>query len=499
MKNILEYLEDNALRYPQKVIFADDKNEITYSKFINTAKKIATKLIELGVVKSNVAVYTDKNINCLVAMFGTVYSSNCYCVQDVASPLDRISKINNSLNPQVIITDNKNVDKLAGLDTRAVIINIDTDINDDVDEEKISALMKRVIDTDPVYVLFTSGSTGVPKGTIVCHRSIISYILSVNKTFNLNQDVVYGSQTPFYFSMSVLDVFSTVILGATLVIIPKVLFSFPVKLIEYMNERRINTIYWVPTALCIVANRNTFKVCLPQYLEKIMFAGEVMPTKQLNYWISYMPDKMYANLFGPTEVTDTCTYYIVDRNFLDSETLPIGIPFENCDVLLLDENENEVVYGEQGELCVRGTFLALGYYNNEEKTNQVFVQNPLNKMYPELIYRTGDIVKYNDKGELIYLGRKDFQIKHMGYRIELGEIEATINGIEGISTSVALYDKVNSKIVLFFEGKLTEDEIEVMAAQNLLHYMRPGRYIKLKHMPINANGKLDRILLKSMI
>ena len=280
--------------------------------------------------------------------------------------------------------------------------------------------------------------------------------------------------------MSITDVFSTVLSGATFYIIPKMYFSFPIKLLEFINEKKINTIYWVPSALCIVANFKALdEIELPN-LKKVLFAGEVMPVKQLNMWIEKLPNTMFANLFGPTETTDICTYYIVNRKFNNDESLPIGQACHNCDVMIVKEDGTEANIDEDGELCVRGSFLASGYYNNPEKTASVFVQNPLNKCYLETVYKTGDIVKYNDRGELIYLSRKDFQIKHMGYRIELGEIENAANNIEGIIICACVYDIEKSQIVLFYQGDELEENDVLSAIKNKVPtYMCPNKKVKL--------------------
>ena len=221
-----------------------------------------------------------------------------------------------------------------------------------------------------------------------------------------------------------------------------------------------------------------------------------MPMKPLNTWRKAMPKILYANLYGPTELTDICTYYIVDREFSDNETLPIGKPCNNCEAIILDKNNKEVSYGEEGELCIKGSIMSMGYYNNKEKTDSTFVQNPLNNSFNELIYRTGDIVKYNDRGELIYLSRKDFQIKHMGYRIELGEIETNINAMDGITLCACIYE--NDNIVLYYEGKSKELDVVAFANEKLVNYMRPNKIIKLSKMPYNSNGKIDRVKLKEM-
>lgn len=276
--------------------------------------------------------------------------------------------------------------------------------------------------------------------------------------------------------------------------ISKTYFTFPIKLVEFLNERKINTIYWVPSALAIVSNWNVFDFARPEHLQKILFAGEVMPVKHLNYWRRYLPDCLYANLFGPTETTDICSFYVVDRDFADSESLPIGRACDNCDTFLLTEEGTRASRaGEEGEIVVRGSFLADGYYNEPEKTTAVFTQNPLNTAFPERIYRTGDLARLNEKGEFIYISRKDFQIKRMGYRIELGEIEAAAGSIEKVKSAAALYDADAGRILVIYEGSIKDtDEVLQKTADKVPPYMRPDEVIRIKQMPYNANGKIDR-------
>ena len=461
-KTIVDYLEKTTQKFADKISFADDKNQATYAELTQHAQALGTALIKhTEKINKPIAIYLDKTVSCIEAMLGVVYSGNFYTILDTKSPAERIELILSTLETEIIITSKKNEEKAKKLLNNKIELIIYKDIvNTEIDKQLIDNV----------------------KG----------------ETFNFTEKTTFGSQTPFYFSMSITDVFSTIMTGATFYIIPKMYFSFPVKLVEFLNNKKVNTIYWVPSALCIVANMGTLDITELPYLTKVLFAGEVMPTKQLNMWIKKLPHAMFANLFGPTETTDICTYYVIDRKIENTESLPIGKHCDNCDVMVIKEDGTEARDGEEGELCVRGSFLAAGYYKNPEKTNQVFVQNPLNKAYPEVVYRTGDIVKYNEKGELIYISRKDFQIKHMGYRIELGEIENRINNIDGIMNCACIYDTENSKIVLFYQGNIDEVEILNKAKEKLTNYMVPNKVVKLDKLPYNANGKIDRKLLQNM-
>ena len=285
-----------------------------------------------------------------------------------------------------------------------------------------------------------------------------------------------------------------------MVIIPENKFVFPNLLLDYINKKKINTIFWVPSALIAVANSGVLEGKKLADLKKVLFCGEVMPNKQLNIWRKYNPQCIYANLYGPTEITDVCSYYIVDREFKDEEPLPIGKACENTGIMVLNDNNALVNTEEIGELCVRGCCLAMGYYGNYNKTSQAFVQNPLNDKYRDFIYRTGDLVKYNSEGEIIYIGRKDFQIKHQGHRIELGEIEAVVAALNNIKQSCAIYDEKKKKIILFVtaDNGVTEKEIYQQIKKKLPHYMLPSKIKIIEEMPFNINGKIDRSKLKKV-
>lgn len=496
--NVLEYLENSANHNSNKVLFADQNKEITYAQAVSHAKEIGTILANKYKTKNRpIAVLIDRNIESLIMFLGIAYSGNFYVPIDLGLPEERVKSMLETISPVAILGLKDQFEKLPDRSKYSCQAYEDFE-GGSVEDSVLEAIRNSMIDTDPLYAIFTSGSTGVPKAVLVSHRSVIDLVEHFGYAFNFTSDEVFGNQAPFDFDVSVKDIYLTLKNGATLHVIPKQLFAFPVKLIEHLNEKKITTVIWATTALCIVANLRAMKKILPQYLKRVMFSGEVMPIKVLNYWCTNLPEVQYVNLYGPTEITCNCTYHIVSKQYEVGEVLPIGRPFKNTDILVLNEDNHLVGAEEIGELCVRGSSLALGYYNNFEKTEQVFCQNPLNPMYPERIYRTGDLVKYNNEGDLVYCARKDFQIKHMGHRIELGEIEVAVDTIEFVDRCCCLYDTQKEVIVLIYQAcEDRKDEIIDRLSKVLPKYMIPTKFIWLQEIPLNKNSKIDRVQLKA--
>ena len=296
-RNILELLEETAEKFPDKVIYEDINRKATYQEFIESTKKIGTTLAEkINNINTPVAIYIDRSVACLEAMMGVTYSGNYFIVLDTKSPKERNDLILGALSNPTLIVEEKNKEKIKDLDFEGEIFIYEELINSKIHQEKLDEIRNQIIDTDPMYMQFTSGSTGVPKGIVLCHRSVITYAYNIKTTFKIDENTIFGNEPPFYFSMSTLEIYTTMISGATMYIIPKMYFSFPIKLLEFLKEKKINTIYWVPSVLCIIANMKALdEIELPD-LKKVMFAGEVMPVKQLNVWIKHLPNAMFGSL-----------------------------------------------------------------------------------------------------------------------------------------------------------------------------------------------------------
>jgi len=495
VKNILNYLEESAKKFGTKVACADEFGSYTYDELMDKARSVGSALIEKTDPLNPIPMYMDKSCSTLAAFMGAAYAGCFYVMLDVTQPIARVNMILDTLEAKFIVVSQALVAKAGKLEFKGEVLILEDLMAHQIEEEVLTKTRKQALDIDPLYSIFTSGSTGVPKGVIVSHRSVIDFIDHFTEIFHITDEDVIGNQAPFDFDVSVKDIYSTLKTGATLQLIPKKMFSFPINLLDYLEDRKVTTLIWAVSALCIVTTLNGFEYKVPSAINKVIFSGEVMPIKHLNIWRKQYPDAMFANVYGPTEITCNCTYYIVDRDFELDETLPMGQAFPNEKVFLLDE-DNKLIKPQNirrlGEICVSGTALSLGYFNNKERTDQAFIQNPLNNKYIELIYCTGDLGWYNEKGEMCFSSRKDFQIKHMGHRIELGEIETAINAVEGVLRVCCTYDQDESKIVAFIEGATDKKIITHELSKKLPKFMVPNIFAQVISMPITKNGKIDR-------
>lgn len=495
--NILEYLEKTVKEVPDKTAYTDGKHGLTFAEVFRYSRAIGSYLSREGFYREPVVIYMKKSPEAVAAFYGAVYGRCFYVPFDEEMPEYRVSLILETLKPRLMICDAYTEKKLAKIGFSGRTLRFEDAVKTEIRDEKLAEIREASMDTDPIYIVFTSGSTGVPKGVAACHRSVLDYVENLSKVLGFNRETVFGNQSPLYFDACLKELYPTMMFGATTYLVPKSLFMFPVKLVEYLNENHINTVCWVVSALTMISSMGTFDKVVPKYLHTVAFGSEVFPIKQFNLWRHALPKAQFTNLYGPTECTGMSCYYRVNREFGPDDVIPIGRPFKNTEILLLNDEDQPAGEGETGEICIRGTCVTLGYYRNPEKTKEVFVQNPLNDCYPELIYRTGDIGRYNEFGELVFVSRKDHQIKHMGHRIELGEIEVHVNQMAGIRMSCCVYDKEREKIVLFYVGDAEGKDIIKALKEKLPRYMIPNLVEKIEEMPFTANGKLNRMELKN--
>lgn len=488
-RNILEYLEEAALRWPGRVAVASREENMTFGELRGAARNIGSFLLARGHGRQSVAVLMERSPRALAAFLGVAYAGGCFAVLDTGMPEERLKGILDTLKPGAILCEENSREKAEGIAQGCPVYTYGPASSAPGDAEALEQALERALDTDPMYVVFTSGSTGVPKGVVGCHRAVIDYIENLCAVLPFDAETVFGSQSPLYFDAWFKEFFPALKLGARMELLPRELFCAPVRLVEYLNERKINTLCWVAPALTLVSYPGTFVRVKPEFLRCVAFASEPLPPGELRRWREAAPEARFFNLYGPTETTGICCWYEVNRDFSEGEAIPIGAPLPNTEVFLLDEKDQ---LAAQGEICIRGSRLTLGYCGEEQGG---FVRNPLQPLYPDRIYRTGDLGRYNDRGELEFLGRKDGQIKHMGRRIELGEIEAAAMAQGKVSGACCVYASERGRLTLYYTGEAEAGTLREALKKKLPRYMLPREIRKLETMPRTENGKIARKLL----
>ena len=499
MKNsVLCYLEETAVKFPDKLAISDGELSVTFSEWRQRALCLADAITaKLSGRHLPVLVYLPKGTNTLISFAGILYSGNYYTPTDVKFPFQKVEGVLKCLKPALIISDRKSAEKLLKNGILEDMILYLEDIDFRQNNKDSSMYLNRIIDTDLAYVFFTSGSTGVPKGVAITQRSIIDYIDWAAEEFSIDENVKIANQAPFYFDNSILDIYLCMSCGATLYIPPEMYYAFQAKLLAYLEEKKITFIFWVPSALVGSANSGLLERFDLSAIKKVLFCGEVMPNRHLNIWRRVLPEAEFANLYGPTEITCNCTYFPIERQYEDSEKIPAGKAFPGRRVILVDEEGKQVTEpGVQGEICSAGESLANGYYKEPEQTAEKFVLYPVDGT-EQRMYRTGDLGSYDEEGNIVFAGRKDFQIKHMGHRIELEEIERSMTALDGVEKSCCVFDMEKNRIMGFYLGEKAASDVRKQMKEQLPVYMVPTKLIQVDEMPLNKNGKTDRNYFKN--
>lgn len=504
--NLIEFFTKTVTKFPNRTAVIEGNKSITFSDLDLKSRSLANEIISRCCCQNlPVAVYLPKCIDTVASDIAITYSGNAYMNLDVKNPPERISNILALIQPKAILTNTAFYDRIKDIAQNSVeIINVEEIYSDKVpSQEYFMSNLSNLIDTDPYCIINTSGSTGTPKGVVLNHRSFIDFMSQTFDEYGFSQQDVIGSLSPVIFDIWSYELCLLMGVGASIVIIPDSYSAFPIKILQLMQQNNVTYIFWVPTIMVNIANMGLLSNIELPALRVCWFAGEVFPTKQFNIWRHSLPYVKFCNYYGPIEITLDCVYYNIEREIPDDEPLPIGKAFRNTDILILDEENNRITEPDmEGELCVRGTSLAMGYYNNPEKTAAAFVQNPLNHSYPEIIYRTGDLVFINKRGEIVFKGRKDSIIKHMGYRIELGEIEhVIINTLKLVKNGCVVYNHQRKEITLYYESEkeLSAGEFRKAIGNTLPKYMIPLVYNHLDELRRNPNGKIDRLYYSKLV
>jgi amino acid adenylation domain-containing protein len=493
--NILEYLEKTALDHADKTAFSCGADKQSFSELMHASRSVGSFLLFGGFWRKSVLILMEKHPNTVAAMLGVVYAGCFYTVLDSSVPWERIRNIVNKLRPAAVIYDKINSDIAHTLPDGITKYPYEIACSSYIDTGLLGRTRAASLDTDIVYVSFTSGSTGEPKGVAADHRSVIDYTEALTEAIGFDGDCIFGGQASLCLDAPLKEIMTTLKLGASTCFIPRRLFTFPVQLCRYLEENGVNTLCWAVSALVIISSLGLLEAHAPKGIRTVCFGGEVFPRAEYEKWRRAYPNVKFVNLYGPTEATGMSCYWICDRELDDGESIPIGRPFRNTEILLINDDGERAAFGELGEIYIRGSCVTAGYFDDFERTRASFVQNPLNKSYPEIVYKTGDIARLNSRGELVFVGRRDMQIKHMGYRIELGEIEAAAECLDGIARACAEYDAASRRITLFYVGEVQRGVLAAHLKQRLPAYMIPSRINALASIPVTAGGKTDRAAL----
>lgn len=517
-----DLLTKSVSKYPDKPAILFKNNKISYSDLDVLSSQLSFHLKNRGVsIGSRVGIYIDKSIEPVIAIFGILKAGACYVPLDPLAPVERQLLIINDCSLKYLVTSSKKLPQVHQILQRNNTLKdvFIVDIPKKECQEHISGVnvifkdeifgsqnivseqpQKQAIDSNLAYILYTSGSTGQPKGVMISHRAALAFINWCIKCFNVNSKDIVSCHAPFHFDLSIFDIFVSIKAGATICLVPQGLSSFPKSLADFIEKQKISTWYSVPSILTQLVLHGGLEEKTFSSLRQILFAGEVFPSKYLRRLMGLIPDAKYYNLYGPTE-TNVITYYHVENLPEPSKPIPIGIPCDGVKTFIVDDESSALVKdGEMGELYVSAPTLMEGYWKDSKKTGNVLFKNPpFSPSLNETIYRTGDLVSVNLAGILEYHGRCDFMIKSRGYRIELGEIEAALSAypdIEEVAVIGIPHEEIGKWIKAFVVPKkdspIYEKEVLQFCSKKLPHYMVPESITIADYLPKTSTGKIDR-------
>lgn len=520
MKYLLtDLLGASAREYPDRPALIGPDRALTYSDLDEVSNRIARLLLRNGLERGErVGLFLDKSVELVAGAYGIMKAGGVYVPLDPGAPATRLGKIARDCDLKWLISGiEKEATWSSLMEAQApvqfmIILNAEsvgtvTGVRvldrSDVHSESGSSPRASLIDQDLAYILYTSGSTGDPKGVMLTHRNAMAFVEWAAAEFELGPTDRVSSHAPLHFDLSVFDLYASASAAAAVVLVTGKTSLFPTQIASLIRDEHVSVWYSVPSILTMLTLRGGLADHPLPSLRVVLFAGEIFPPKYLRELMALVPQARFANLYGPTE-TNVCTWHEVREPPDDpSEPVPIGVPIPNDEVFVLRDDGQPAVPGEMGELYVRGATVMRGYWGDPTRTDDVLIADPREDQISDPVYKTGDLVIQLDDGAYKYVGRRDNQVKSRGYRIELGDIEASLNSHpEVVECAVlAIPDELfTNRIVAYVstEGHATERDLVTHCSTALPDYMVPQSIIVLSSLPKTPNGKTDRQTLRVM-
>ncbi len=507
MRLVTDFLDNASREYRDKLAFVEKDSIITYSELYDISGRIATGIIETGIVNKPVAIMMSEGLLLLETLLGVAYSGNYFSLINPGLPIKRIESMLEVLKPGIIIADHKLAEEVfnftSGLNG-CLILDYEKLINYKIDRDRISLIRSGLTDSDLLYVVFTSGSTGTPKGCAITHRNAAYTAQIYADHFGIEKESVIANHFSMFFVGSMFVMFSSILLGATCLIGMDSLAKESSRWKNTIEEYHVNSFAGTTAFFAFASQFGLFNLVDFSCIRQVFVGGSGLSVAKVEQWIEKFPNATVIGGYGMSELGGGCSLSIDIKKWLyekkreKSVFVPLGCPVENTDAFVVDENGNRAGVGVKGELYVRFSAMSDGYYNNLDENEKIFVQNPLEKRFRDICVKTGDMAYINDEGLFCHAGRIDFMVKRRGVRIEMGEIEnSTLQA--GAGECVCVFDYNSEKIIDFYTGDVSEKQIFDHLRGALPSQNMPDRIVRLDSMPLNQNGKYDREKLSGML